>query len=135
MAVLDQFWQERHQLQADTFIVEGIGGVCCPLNKHFTYLEWLQRASAPVMLVSRVGLGSLNHAIMSYRLLRNAGLEILAIVLNEEKDFAPEDPIANSCRYELAQMVDVPVVGPLKRGQRSQHLEILKPLLLNIFCV
>ena len=129
LSVLEDFWKQLVHLPADTFVVEGIGGVCCPLNRDFTYLEWLQKAKAPVVLISKVGLGSLNQAIMSYRLLKHAGLEVCAIVLNEEKEFAHDDLIANSCREELGKMVAAPIVGPLKRGQRLRHLEILKPML------
>jgi dethiobiotin synthetase len=132
LKVLQRFWEQRFNLPGDVFVVEGIGGICCPLAPKLSYLDWLSQARAPVVLVSRVGLGSLSQAIMSTRLLQSAGLEVQAIVLNEERVFAPDDAIANSCQSELLQMVDVPVLGPLKRNDIAQNRAVLEPLMASL---
>lgn len=105
--------------------VEGIGGVCCPLAPHFTYLDFLQDCGDPVLVVSRVGLGSLNHALQSILALESRSIPVLGLVLNEEMDFPPDDPIASSARWELEAQVDTPILGPLLWNRPEEHVRRL----------
>jgi dethiobiotin synthase len=72
-------------------IVEGAGGVMAPLNENETTLELIQALGLPVVLVSRAGLGAINHALLSIRALRDSGLELAGIVLNRAVPTLPED--------------------------------------------
>lgn len=125
---LNQFLTEHFHSTSKFHWVEGIGGVCCPISKNLTYLELIKNHLGPVVLVSRVGLGSLNHSIMSARILEKVGLEVDALILNEEQVFDASDPIVNSAKWELEQQLTCPIIGPLKRNERGQHLKMLAPL-------
>lgn len=118
----------RRHLGVKMLFIEGIGGVCCPLGPAMTYRDFLVRAPAPALLVSRVGLGSLNHAIMSREILEKSGVTVAALVLNEERPYGKKDLAASRARWELEQLLDCPVLGPLRRGEREQNLEALEGL-------
>jgi dethiobiotin synthetase len=129
MERLKLFWESLAQFQEKILLIEGIGGVCCPLGPHLTYLDFLRENQAPCILVSKVGLGSLNHALMSEKLLRSCDLKVLGLILNPERAFDENDLIYQNAKWELEEQVSCPVYGPL---QRDGELEPLEPLIEQI---
>lgn len=113
---LNNFWASLDDLNYQMALVEGIGGICCPLSENLTYLEFLEKNKAPCLLITKVGLGSLNQAIMSYRLLKSIGIEVIGVLLNPEKEFKKDDLIFKSAKWELESQINCPILGPLKRG-------------------
>jgi dethiobiotin synthetase len=43
-----------------------------------------------VLLVAHRGLGTINHTLLSLEALRNAGLEVAGVILNETRDVEPD---------------------------------------------
>ena len=123
-------WKRKSQsaLNPATVFCEGIGGICCPIAPGWTYLDWLAELAEPAILIARVGLGTLNHTIMSARLLKASGIPLKAIVLNEEKEYEENDLVRSNCRWELEQQLDVPIIGPLVRNDVAQNRNALSPL-------
>ncbi len=78
---------EKH----DAIVVEGAGGVMVPLNERETMLDLMKAFAYPVVLVSRIGLGSVNHCLLSLAALRSAGLHIAGVIFNQ-----PETPVAEN---------------------------------------
>ena len=74
-----------HELAARhaVIIVEGAGGVLVPLGEGRTMLDLMMMLRLPVLLVSRPGLGTINHTLLSLREIRRAGLRSLGVVFNE----------------------------------------------------
>jgi len=70
-----------------TLIVELAGGIMVPLNDHETNLDLIKHLNLPVILVSKNYLGSLNHTLLSYEILKQHGVQIAGIVFN-----GPENP-------------------------------------------
>ena len=68
----------RHEL----LIVEGVGGWLVPLTAQRTMADVARRLGLPVVIVARPGLGTLNHAVLTLRCARAAGLHVLGFVLN-----------------------------------------------------
>lgn len=62
-------------------VMEGAGGLLVPLNHHRCMIDLMRYYSAPVVLVARSGLGTLNHTFMSLHLLREQRLPIQGVVL------------------------------------------------------
>lgn len=70
----------------DMVIVEGAGGVLVPLDDKETFMLDLMKAMGlPVILVSRPGLGTINHTLLSLRELRRAKLAVLGVIINETR--------------------------------------------------
>lgn len=70
-----------------TLIVELAGGIMVPLNDQQTNLDLIKHLNLPVILVSKNYLGSLNHTLLSYELLKQHGIPMAGIVFN-----GPENP-------------------------------------------
>ena len=63
-------------------IIETAGGLMVPLNRNWLQIDQLKAWGAPIILVARTGLGTLNHTLLSLEALRNRNLNVLGIVLN-----------------------------------------------------
>ena len=79
---------ERFKIPADkALLVQLAGGIMVPLNDQQTNLDLIKHLNLPVILVSKNYLGSLNHTLLSYELLKQHGIPMAGIVFN-----GPENP-------------------------------------------
>lgn len=69
-------------------IVEGVGGLMVPLTLTMHVADLAQRLNLPLLLVSRPGLGTLNHTLLSLACLRQYGLSLRGIVINHTRPAA-----------------------------------------------
>ena len=75
-------------------VVEGAGGVLVPLSDDLLYADMFARWGAPVVLVARTALGTINHSLLSIAALRARGVPILGIAFNGEAEEDSEATIA-----------------------------------------
>ena len=66
----------------ELIIIETAGGLMVPLNREWLQIDQLKVWGAPIILVARTGLGTLNHTLLSLEALRHRNLVVLGIVLN-----------------------------------------------------
>ena len=55
------WWQGRVEM----LIVEGVGGLLCPLSNSETVADLAEELQLPLLIVVRLGLGSINHALLT----------------------------------------------------------------------
>lgn len=60
-------------------IVEGAGGVLVPLTRDWLMADLFALWAAPVVLVSRTSLGTINHSLLSIEALRSRDIPILGV--------------------------------------------------------
>ena len=65
-----------------SIVIETAGGLMVPLNRYLLQIDQLKVWEAPIVLVARTGLGTLNHTLLSLEALRNRNINVLGIVLN-----------------------------------------------------
>lgn len=78
-----------------TTIVELAGGLMVPLNDRETNLDLIKRLNLPVVLVSKNYLGSINHTILTYELLKREQIPCMGIIFNGEPNPSGEKFILN----------------------------------------
>ena len=66
----------------DVVVVEGIGGVLVPVTTDLFIVDLIQTMGLPALLVTRSGLGSINHTLLTLECLRSRGVPILGLVFN-----------------------------------------------------
>ena len=66
----------------ELIIIETAGGLMVPLNRDWLQIDQLKAWGAPIILVARTGLGTLNHTLLSLEALKHRNLDVLGIVLN-----------------------------------------------------
>ncbi len=102
---------ERH----DAIVVEGAGGVMVPVNESETMLDLMKAFEYPVVLVSRIGLGSINHCLISLEALRSAGLRVAGVIFNQPQIPIPEDRfIEQDNPSSVGRFGNVEVLGNVK---------------------
>jgi dethiobiotin synthetase len=65
-------------------IIEGAGGLMVPLNESETILDLISLLGAEVIIVSRNYLGSINHSLMTAKILKQAGIPVLGWIFNDQ---------------------------------------------------
>ncbi|MHC4692517.1 MAG: dethiobiotin synthase [Planctomycetota bacterium] len=119
----------------DVVIVEGIGGVRMPLTVEFDLLDLAVEFSLPVVVISRLGPGTINHVLMTIDCIRAAKLKIAGIVLNGYN--ATEATVAEETASQIiAQCSGVNVLCDVPFDEtvdiESQSLgEVIVPSLTN----
>lgn len=108
----------------EVLVVEGIGGLLVPLDGHRTVLDLIGLFRLPVLIVARPGLGTLNHTLMTYRILKNAHVKIFGVLLNGARG-ARRDPSEKTNALVLRRLLGVPVFGPLPWNPAYRRPEIL----------
>ena len=67
-------------------IVEGAGGLLCPVGPDWTIADLAERLSLPLLVVARAGLGTVNHTLLTVREAQGRGLDVAGIILNGSDD-------------------------------------------------
>jgi len=95
-------------------VIEGAGGIMVPLNESATMLDLMVLLGYPVILVSRFGLGTINHTLLSVQALHTAGLELIGVVFNRTEQPTGESRFIEEDNPEtIARFGGVPVLGKI----------------------
>ncbi len=94
-------------------VVEGAGGALVPLSRSMTYADQFARWQAPVIVVARTVLGTINHSLLTIEALRARGVEVLGVAFVGEPQ---EDSEATIC-----------AMGKVRRLGRLPHVSPLTP--------
>ncbi|MFA7237005.1 MAG: dethiobiotin synthase [Phycisphaeraceae bacterium] len=75
----------------DVLLIEGIGGIMVPLDDPRTVLDMAAMIGYPVLVVTRPGLGTLNHTALTCGAIAQRGLRLAGLVINgyDPDDTAP----------------------------------------------
>jgi dethiobiotin synthetase len=95
--------------EAGTVIVEGVGGLLSPLADDYTVCDLAAALGLPVVIAARLGLGTINHSLLTLRAARSAGMEVLAVVLTPWE--AGPSRLERSNRDAIARLGQVAVEG------------------------
>jgi dethiobiotin synthetase len=105
--------------QVDLLLVEGVGGLLCPLTEEQTIADLARDLTFPLLIVSRLGLGTINHTLLTVECALNYGLNVAGIICNEAEP--PEDRAAlDSDREEIAKRCQAPVLATVRHGQDAR---------------
>lgn len=103
---------DRLTASHDCLIVEGIGGIMVPITPHCTVVDFAAELNAPVLIVARAGLGTINHSLLTVDAVRSRGLDVAAVLLNSPVESA--GGLAEETNPGvIARLSGVPVLGPL----------------------
>ena len=99
--------------EAEQPIVEGIGGLRVPLSGDHEVVDLVADLEATALVVTRSGLGTLNHTALSIEALERRGIDVAGVVCNE---YAGETVAERTNPAELERMTghDVTTVPPLE---------------------
>lgn len=105
---LDRIYTQLSQTHDILFVV-GAGGLLVPIKKNVFFSDLVKRWKTPVLLVSRLGLGTINHTLLTCRYLKTEGIPVAGVILNDINGRA--DAATKTNRDVLARYLDVPILG------------------------
>jgi dethiobiotin synthetase len=73
----------RWESHVDQLIIEGAGGIFCPLSDELTVMDVAVELNTPTIVVAANRLGVINHTRLTVEALQTHGVNVVAIVLNE----------------------------------------------------
>lgn len=111
-------------------VVELAGGLMVPLSKDYMNVDWVKSINYPVVLVANYYLGSINHTLLTWELLKARKIPVLGFIFNGEKNQESHDVILHytqsECLLEMQQEQEI----NLKMIQK--YAEKIKPQLHKI---
>lgn len=97
----------------NSLVVELAGGLMVPITETYLNIDFVQKLGWPVVLVTRMYLGSINHTLLSVEALRSRNISIKGLIIN-----GPDVPATESVLLSytglpcLLRMHDEPALTP-----------------------
>jgi dethiobiotin synthetase len=89
-------------------LVEGVGGLLCPLTEQETVADLVAELRLPLIVVARRSLGTLNHTLLTLEVAHHRGLAVAGVIVNEVE---PAQGLAAATNVEeLRRRIDRPVL-------------------------
>ena len=86
----------------NTLVIEGAGGLLVPFNyKGETMLDMAKTWDTEVVIVSRNYLGSINHTLLTIKVLQESGVKVLGLIFNGEANPSSEEVILKTTKIPL----------------------------------
>jgi len=98
---------KRHQ----ALFVEGAGGLLVPITREKMMADLALYLELPVLIISRTGLGTINHTLLSVEVARQRGIEVAGVIFNHLK---PRRGLAERTNPSIIKhFLDVPILGEI----------------------
>ena len=101
----------------DFMLVEGVGGIAVPLKDNFLVTHLIRELQLPVLIVAHIGLGTINHTLLTVAFARQFNLRVIGIVLNLLRPEAA-GLVEQTNPGEIERLTDVPIVGIVPYEER-----------------
>lgn len=107
--------RRRRNPQSAILLIEGVGGLMVPLGEKYLVLDMIKRLRCEVIVVAANRLGVLNHALLTTRTLRNAGIHRIKVVLMGQPgpdQSSASNPAVLSQFLQPTPLINLPFFGP-----------------------
>ena len=108
--------------QFDFVIVEGVGGLCVPLNAQTMLIDVVKEMNLPVLLVVGNRLGAINHALLSIEALRSRKIKTLGMIFNNVAEGENRTILKNNPRI-IKKVSGENLLGILPRMKSPYELQ------------
>jgi dethiobiotin synthetase len=109
----------------DLVLVEGAGGMLVPLTSGRLMIDLAKELGGlPILIVTRMILGTLNHTLLSLYYARKEGMDVLGVVMNH---LSPQQGLAESLNPQaMRQWGQAPFLGSLPFLPNTNKESIVK---------
>ena len=91
-------------------LVEGIGGLLVPITTHYNVADLAREMALPLIIVSRIRVGTLNHTLLTINAARQHGLKIKGVILNRQEG-GDLDEVEKQQGKLIEELSDTPILG------------------------
>ena len=97
-------------------LVEGAGGLMVPIRDDYYVADLAKALKLPLLVVARLGLGTINHSLLTVRQAQACGLKVAGIVLNDA--IGGKRGLAAKTNIEVVPaLCGVPLLGVVPHGK------------------
>lgn len=102
----------------DTTIIEGAGGLYCPLSKNKTFADLIKYLEIPTIIVATPNLGRLNHILMTIECAKIKGIKIEGLIINK----MPKNPNLSEENFieELKDFTNIPILAIIPDDKNAE---------------
>ncbi len=104
----------RRAAEGVPVLVEGVGGLLCPLTERETVADLVAALGLRLLVVARRSLGTLNHTLLTMEVARARGLRVAGVVVSETTPVC--GPAEETNVEELRRRLDVPLLAVAPHG-------------------
>lgn len=101
---------EKLRKRHDFLVVEGVGGAMVPIKKDYLVVDLITDLGLAAVIVTRPGLGTINHTLLTVEALRNRGIEIIGIIINKGNSQAKDKSVKTNPGI-IAELTGLPILG------------------------
>jgi dethiobiotin synthetase len=105
-------------------VVEGAGGCLVPLNDNDFMIDLALDLGAPVVLVSNLYLGSINHTLLTVEALRSRAVSVAGIIFNGTPNPESERIILNHSQYRV--LLSIPTLEIIDKSVIRHYASLLR---------
>ena len=99
-------------------IMEGAGGIYCPINDKYTFIDLIDAIKIPVVVVCGIKLGAINHSILTLNTLKTKKINVLGWVANcveKNKQYIIDENIKYIAKHtSVDHLGTIPFINKLK---------------------
>jgi len=92
-------------------LIEGVGGLLCPLTEQETVADLVAALRVPLVVVARRSLGTLNHTLLTLEVAHARDLYVAGVVVNETTP--PQSLAEETNLVELQKRIRVPLLASI----------------------
>ncbi|MEN9399186.1 MAG: hypothetical protein RL632_287 [Bacteroidota bacterium] len=112
-------------------LIEGAGGVMVPFNyQGLVFADLMEQWKLPVIVVSRHYLGSINHTLLTFELLKSRKINVAGIVFVGDENVATETIILQKTGIRF--IARIPIVDEVNQQFVQEQALIIAPTLKQI---
>jgi len=114
----------------DFMIVEGIGGISVPILDNYLVIDLIKDLGLPILIVSRAGLGTINHTLLAAKAAQDKGIKVQGIVIN---DYPKIPGICEKTNPKvISKISQIPIIGLVPHIRNVRVEEARLGNLINI---
>ena len=104
----------------DYVVVEGVGGLLVPITRKINVADIAKRMKLPIVIVSRPGIGTINHTLMTIDCARRYGLRIEGVIFNYIKKLKKDKAIETNPSI-LKEIGKVKILGTVSFSKKYKN--------------
>ena len=104
-----------------------------PLYKKYLFLDFISDINLPIIIVSRPGLGTINHTLLTISAAKGREVNIIGVVINYAGQIKNDISVKTNPKI-IESIGGIPLVGivPYLRSSKNHGQEIFKQITENI---
>lgn len=115
---------KRHSAEHELLIVEGCGGIICPLNESTGLMlsDVMQALALPLLIVAPAGLGAINATLLTVDFARQLELNIAGVILN---GYHNSNTLHHDNAMQIERLSGLPIVAYVAQGDATLNIKKL----------